>query len=158
MAVWTILYGVVQGWAPRILRAASRSDAQILAQARAWVGALVIVPAVLAALVWVAPAPSPPLTVTLVLGLLVFGGIFAVNSALHSFLILSFTDAKRVTMDVGFYYMSNAAGRLVGTVLSGLTYQLGGLALCLGTAAVMIAISLLATAQLDDRSPDTAAV
>jgi hypothetical protein len=158
MAVWTILYGVVQGWAPRILRAASRSDAQILAQARAWVGALVIVPAVLAALVWVAPAPSPPLTVTLVLGLLVFGGIFAVNSALHSFLILSFTDAKRVTMDVGFYYMSNAAGRLVGTVLSGLTYQLGGLALCLGTAAVMIAISWLATAQLDDRSPDTAAV
>ena len=158
MAVWTILYGVVQGWAPRILRAASRSDAQILAQARAWVGALVIVPAVLAALVWVAPAPSTPLTVTLVLGLLVFGGIFAVNSALHSFLILSFTDAKRVTMDVGFYYMSNAAGRLVGTVLSGLTYQLGGLALCLGTAAVMIAISLLATAQLDDRSPDTAAV
>ena len=80
------------------------------------------------------------------------------NSALHSFLILSFTDAKRVTMDVGFYYMSNAAGRLVGTVLSGLTYQLGGLALCLGTAAVMIAISWLATAQLDDRSPDTAAV
>ena len=158
MAVWTILYGVVQGWAPRILRAASRSDAQILAQARAWVAALVIVPTALAALVWVAPAPSPPLTVTLVLGLLVFGGIFAVNSALHSFLILSFTDAKRVTMDVGFYYMSNAAGRLVGTVLSGLTYQLGGLALCLGTAAVMIAISLLATAQLDDRSPDTAAV
>jgi hypothetical protein len=154
MAVWTILYGVVQGWAPRILGAGSRSDAQILMQAKVWVGTLASVPALLAALVWVAPAPSNPLTVTLILGLLVFGVIFAVNSALHSFLILSFTDTKRVTMDVGFYYMSNAAGRLVGTVLSGFTYQLGGLALCLGTAAVMICISWLATLQLQYRAQD----
>jgi hypothetical protein len=154
MAVWTILYGVVQGWAPRILGAGSRSDAQILMQAKVWVGMLASVPALFAALVWVAPAPSNPLTVTLILGLLVFGVIFAVNSALHSFLILSFTDTKRVTMDVGFYYMSNAAGRLVGTVLSGFTYQLGGLALCLGTAAVMICISWLATLQLQYRAQD----
>ncbi|SFS69235.1 hypothetical protein SAMN04488040_1635 [Sulfitobacter marinus] len=148
MAVWTILYGVVQGWAPRILRAASRSDAEILAQARRWVAVLMIIPAMLATVVWVAPAPSPPLTATIILGLLVFGGIFAVNSALHSFLILSFTDAKRVTMDVGFYYMSNAAGRLVGTLLSGFTYQMGGLPLCLGMAAGMIFFSWLATSQL----------
>lgn len=148
MAVWTVLYGLVQGWAPRILRAASRTEAQILTQAKRWVGLLIIVPAFLAALVWMVPNPSIVLTTTIVLGLLVFGGIFAVNSALHSFLILSFTDAKRVTMDVGFYYMANAAGRLLGTVLSGFTYQLGGLALCLGTAAVMIGLSWLGTSQL----------
>jgi len=88
------------------------------------------------------------LTSTITLGLLVFGGIFAVNSALHSFLILSFTDAKRVTMDVGFYYMANATGRLIGTVLSGFTYQIGGLPLCLGTASVMISLSWLATSLL----------
>jgi hypothetical protein len=76
-----------------------------------------------------------------------------VNSALHSFLILSFTDAKRVTMDVGFYYMANAAGRLVGTVLSGFTYQMGGLSLCLTTAAVMIGLSWLGTSQL--KAPKT---
>ena len=99
------------------------------------------------------PDPTNALTLTIVLGLLVFGGIFAVNSALHSFLILSFTDAKRVTMDVGFYYMANAAGRLVGTVLSGLTYQIGGLSLCLGTAALMIGLSWLGTSQL--RAPKT---
>ncbi len=58
------------------------------------------------------------------------------------------TYSERVTMDVGFYYMSNAAGRLVGTLLSGFTYQLGGLALCLGTAALMLALSALGTAQL----------
>tara|TARA_R110002110_G_scaffold18457_47_gene77461 strand:+ start:1517 stop:2794 length:1278 start_codon:yes stop_codon:yes gene_type:complete len=157
MAVWTILYGMVQGWAPRILQAASRTEAEILAQARMWVAALVVVPTVLAALVWVTSGPSPALTVTIVLGLLVFGGIFAVNSALHSFLILSFTDAKRVTMDVGFYYMSNAAGRLVGTVLSGMTYQVGGLALCLATAALMIVLSWVGTSQLKDRGPVHAA-
>lgn len=148
MAVWTILYGAVQGWAPKILRATGRAEGETLAQARHWNLALVVVPVLLAALVWITPAPSPALTVTIVLGLLVFGAIFAVNSALHSYLILSFTDAKRVTMDVGFYYMSNAAGRLVGTLLSGFTYQLGGLALCLGTAALMLALSALGTAQL----------
>ncbi len=150
MAVWTILYGAVQGWAPRILKATAKSDTEILGEARRWVGFLIMVPALLAGLVWVTPGPSSGMTATLVLGLLIFGGIFAVNSALHSFLILSFTDAKRVTLDVGFYYMANAAGRLIGTVLSGLTYQLGGLPLCLGTAAVMIWISWLGTCQLKD--------
>ena len=153
MAVWTILYGIVQGSAPRILKAASRSDPEILALAKRWVGLLIIVPAFLAGLVWLVPEPSYVLTATIVLGLLIFGGIFAMNSALHSFLILSLTDAKRVTMDVGFYYMANAAGRLVGTVLSGFTYQVGGLSLCLGTAAVMIGLSWLGTSQL--KAPKT---
>jgi hypothetical protein len=148
MALWTILYGVVQGWAPRILRAASRSQAEILAQASRWVGALIFVPAGLGVVVWLTREPSGLLTTIVVLGLLVFGGIFAVTSALHSFLILSFTESHRVTMDVGFYYMSNAAGRLLGTLLSGVCYQLGGLALCLGTAAAMIGLSWIGTAQL----------
>lgn len=148
MAVWTILYGAVQAWAPQILRASSRTPPELLTQARRWVAMLMLVPALLSALVWAAPAPSVALTAAIVLGLLVFGGIFAVNSALHSYLVLSFTSAKRVTMDVGFYYMANAAGRLVGTLLSGVTYQLGGLPLCLGTAAVMIALSWLATTRL----------
>ncbi len=157
MAVWTILYGIVQGSAPRILKAASRSDPEILALAKCWVGLLIIVPAFLAGLVWLAPEPSYVLTATIVLGLLIFGGIFAINSALHSFLILSLTDAKRVTMDVGFYYMANAAGRLVGTVLSGFTYQVGGLSLCLGTAAVMIGLSWLGTSQLKAPKADKVA-
>ncbi|MEO9864848.1 MAG: organoarsenical effux MFS transporter ArsJ [Yoonia sp.] len=149
MAVWTILYGIVQGAAPRILKAASRSEADMLGLAQRWVGFLAVVPVVLAVFVWM--PPSPALTICVVLGLLVFGAIFAVNSALHSYLILSFTDTGRVTMDVGFYYMANAAGRLIGTVLSGLTYQIGGLSLCLGTAAVMILLSMLCAGQLRAR-------
>ena len=148
MAVWTIFYGIIQGWTPRILKVTSQTNTEILAQAKWWVGLLIVVPLLLAALVWLVPEPSRTLTSVIVLGLLVFGGIFAVNSSLHSFLILSFTDAKRVTMDVGFYYMSNAAGRLLGTVLSGFTYQVGGLPMCLCAATVMIGLSWIGTSQL----------
>ena len=149
MAAWTVLYGVVQSMAPRILgKAKSLSNTGLIAQARHWTAALILIPATLAALVWITPNPSITLTSAIVFGLLIFGAIFAVTSSLHSYLILSFTDAKRVTMDVGFYYMANAAGRLVGTVLSGAMYQLGGLALCLATAAIMIGLSWCAATQL----------
>ena len=149
MATWTVLYGVVQSMAPRILgKAKSLSNTGLIAQARHWTAALILIPATLAALVWITPNPSITLTSAIVFGLLIFGAIFAVTSSLHSYLILSFTDAKRVTMDVGFYYMANAAGRLVGTVLSGTMYQLGGLALCLATAAIMIGLSWCAATQL----------
>jgi hypothetical protein len=152
MAVWTILYGFVQGWAPRLLKAKSRSEQQLLDQSRIWAALLVAVPAVLAAVVFVSGGPSNGLTAAIILGLLVFGGIFAVNSSLHSYLILSLSDARRVTLDVGFYYMANAAGRLAGTVLSGLTYQIGGLPLCLATAAVMVAISSFGVSRISPNS------
>ncbi len=141
MAVWIILYGAVQASAPRLLRAQSRGDGGLIGSAWAWAGGLAVLPAALAALVLVAGAPAPWLTATLIGGLLVFGVVFALNSALHSYLILAFTKAERVTMDVGFYYMANAAGRLLGTLLSGVSYQLGGLPACLGTAAAMLALS-----------------
>ena len=103
MAVWTILYGAVQGAAPRLLRATSRSESDLLRQARLWVGCLIPVPVALAVAVHLAGGPSDFLTAFIISGLLLFGGVFAVNSSLHSYLILSFTDATRVTMDVGFY-------------------------------------------------------
>ena len=150
MAVWIIFYGAIQAAAPRLLRAAQRSEADLIAAARNWAALLAIVPAALALAVLLAGAPAMWLTVLLVLGLMVFGGLFAVNSSLHSYLILAFSKEERVTMDVGFYYMANAGGRLLGTVLSGLTYQLGGVPACLGTAAAMVAISALAAGRLND--------
>ena len=137
MALWIIGYGAVQGFAPTLLRARGKSVAETTRLAQRWVGLLMLIPALLALVVWTAGAPSGWLTATLVVGLLAFGVVFAINSSLHSYLILAFTSTERVTMDVGFYYMANAAGRLVGTVLSGLSYQLGGLTLCLVTASAM---------------------
>ncbi len=148
MAVWIILYGAVQASAPRLLRAEARGQAALIADARRWVGLLVAVPAALAAAVWAAGEPAGWLTALLIAGLLAFGAIFALNSALHSYLILAFTKDERVTMDVGFYYMANAAGRLIGTVGSGLSYQIGGVALCLAVAAVFLGLSWLAAGRL----------
>ncbi|MGJ8586233.1 MAG: organoarsenical effux MFS transporter ArsJ [Marinosulfonomonas sp.] len=148
MAVWIILYGAVQAAAPKLLKAASLSLGDILSRARRYVALLVLIPLSLSALTFWAGAPAPWLTAVLVIGLLVFGALFAVNSSLHSYLILAFTHETRVTMDVGFYYMANAAGRLLGTVLSGLSYQAGGLPLCLATAAAMLAVSYFGASQL----------
>lgn len=142
MAVWIILYGAVQAFAPRLLRARRKTHADFISDARSWGAALIVIPVLLAALVAMVPEPASWVTVCIVLCLLGFGAIFAVNSALHSFLILAFSNDQRVTMDVGFYYMANAAGRLLGTLLSGLTYQIGGLALCLGTAAILLALNV----------------
>ncbi|MAM73851.1 organoarsenical effux MFS transporter ArsJ [uncultured Tistrella sp.] len=148
MAVWIIAYGLVQALAPRILKAAGRPEREILRKAVLWAGLLVPVPLALAAMVWLAGDPAPWLTLLLVAGLLVFGFVFAVNSSVHSYLILAFGDARRITRDVGFYYMANAAGRLIGTLLSGVSYQLGGLGLCLATAGLMALCSWLAARRI----------
>jgi hypothetical protein len=144
MAIWVILYGLVQINAPHILNAKSRTTAELISVTRLWAWALTLVPGVLAVAALLANGPQHWLTLSLVLGLLLFGAIFAINSSLHSFLILLFTKAERVTLDVGFYYMANAAGRLIGTLASGLTYQIGGLPLMLGIAAGMVALSAIA--------------
>ncbi|MEO0485549.1 MAG: organoarsenical effux MFS transporter ArsJ [Pseudomonadota bacterium] len=148
MALWIILYGIVQASAPKLLRAATRSEGELTQAARGWAWALAAVPAALTIAALAATGPAPWLTAALIAGLLAFGAIFAVNSSLHSYLVLAFTKAERVTMDVGFYYMANAGGRLIGTLLSGLTYQAGGLPLMLGTATVMVALSALAAGRL----------
>ncbi|WP_276606316.1 organoarsenical effux MFS transporter ArsJ [Pacificoceanicola onchidii] len=148
MAGWIILYGIVQANAPKLLRAKDRGIGELTNLARGWAFALAVVPAALTVLILLAGTPTTWLTIALVVGLLIFGALFAVNSSLHSYLILAFTTGERVTMDVGFYYMANAAGRLIGTVLSGASYQLGGLPLCLGTAAAMVTCSALAAHKL----------
>ncbi len=157
MALWIMLYGAVQAATPRLFSARTKDDAQIIAQAGKWSLALCCIPAVLALLVLWAGSPAPWLTVTLVCGLLVFGALFAVNSALHSYLILSFSSGDRVTLDVGFYYMANAAGRLLGTLLSGLCYQIGGVALCLAVAAIMLVVNAASMTRLRAPGRDRAA-
>ncbi|MCC1480993.1 organoarsenical effux MFS transporter ArsJ [Roseibaca sp. Y0-43] len=148
MALWIIGYGAVQAFAPRLLGGPAQSEEAITAKAITWAGLLVPIPFALALAVWLAGSPAPWLTALLVVGLLLFGFVFAVNSSVHSYLILAFGAADRITRDVGFYYMANASGRLIGTALSGASYQLGGLALCLATAGAMALASWLAARRL----------
>lgn len=152
MAFWIIGYGAVQAAAPRFLGSAARPVGDIARAASPWAWGVAAIPAVLAAVAWVMEG-GVTLAYIVAVGLLVFGVVFAVNSALHSFLILAFTKDERVTMDVGFYYMSNAVGRLLGTLLSGVSYQIGGLPLCLAIAALMAVLSAIAARGLGQSAP-----
>lgn len=137
LALWVIGYGVVQALAPKLLQRGG--DVPDGGTALFWAAILTGVP------LWISmgmlSAPALDLWILLA-GLLVFGGVFAVNSALHSYLIVSYARADGVSLDVGFYYMANALGRLLGTLLSGWVYQTYGLQPCLWGASLML---LLAT-------------
>ncbi|MFY0666363.1 MAG: organoarsenical effux MFS transporter ArsJ [Natronospirillum sp.] len=137
MACWVIGYGVVQGFAPRITAVGNSGAVPDGRVALGWGLILAFVPAMLALSLYV----SDEVVIGLVLGLMVFGVLFAVNSSLHSYLIVAYAKEDGVSMDVGFYYMANAAGRLLGTVLSGWVYQVWGLEACLLISACMIALA-----------------
>ncbi|MGH1505439.1 MAG: organoarsenical effux MFS transporter ArsJ [Acidimicrobiales bacterium] len=144
LAAWVIGYGVVQSFAPRLLRSTKgHLDAEIGA-ARTWALALGAVSALIATLV----ALDIATIVAIVGGLIVFGVVFAVNSSLHSYLILAYSQGDDVSLDVGFYYSANATGRLVGTLLSGLLYLWGGLDATLWGSTAFVAVTWLLTLRL----------
>ncbi len=134
LAAWVIGYGIIQAMAPK-LTGLSRQHAPDGYQVWLWSLPLMVLPLLIAAAVYWQVAILWALTV----GLLIYGVLFAINSAVHSYLIVSYAAADGVSLDVGFYYMANAAGRLVGTLLSGWIYQSAGLAACLLVSALMIA-------------------
>ena len=138
MAFWVIGYGFVQAGAPLILRGRVPAGGVAAAIAFTLAAVAAAIPLTLAA----GAAPA----VVIVGGLAVFGAVFALNSAAHSYLILDYTDGDKVALNVGFYYMANAGGRLVGCVLSGVLYEVAGLAGCLWGAfvfATMAAVTAL---------------
>jgi len=143
LAVWVIGYGVIQSAAPRLLTAGGRAPDEVRA-AREWAIALGGVSAVIAVLVAFDIEP----TAAIVGGLIVFGVVFALNSSLHSFLVLAYSSDEEVALDVGFYYSANAAGRLVGTLLSGLLYLWGGLPAALWGSTGFVALTWLLTLRL----------
>jgi predicted MFS family arabinose efflux permease len=144
LAAWLIGYGIVQSLAPRLLRRSIASvDAEIGA-ARTWAFLLGIVSAAMA----VGVAADVAVTTVVIGGLIVFGVVFAINSSLHSYLILAYSQGDDVSLDVGFYYSANAAGRLVGTLLSGVLYLWGGLEAALWGSAAFVAITWLLTLRL----------
>jgi len=137
MAAWIVGYGIIQAFVPRLSK--QTTDAQSGAQAAMlWGFILLILPVSMTLGCLFLPNY---ITWVLIGGLLIFALAFAVNSSLHSYLIVSFSDADKVSLSVGFYYMANAIGRLIGTLLSGLVYQWAGLEACLGVSAVMVFIA-----------------
>ena len=138
LAAWTVGYGFVQAIAPSLVQRSEDGLSREIPAARLWAALLVAVPVVLALLLRQAEVTRPDLWV--VAGLALFGLPFAVNSSLHSYLILAYAGSKKAAEDVGFYYAANAAGRLIGILLSGALYQVGGMSACLVGSAVMLAL------------------
>ena len=142
LAAWVIGYGMVQSFAPAITgkRRGLVPDGRA---AFAWALALAGLPALIA----LGLAAGGPAQLVLLGGLLLFGALFAVNSSLHSYLIVSYAKEDGVSLDVGFYYMSNALGRLIGTLLSGWVFQAHGLVACLWvSSAFVLAAALISSA------------
>ena len=153
LALWTIGYGLVQALAPALVRRSADGLSTEVPAARLWSAMLALVPIALAAVVAMKP---PHLEWLVVGGLGLFGFAFAVNSSVHSYLILAYAGSEKAAEDVGFYYAANALGRFIGTLLSGLLYQWGGLLYGLCGSAVMLlacwAVTLALPAQTPARS------
>jgi len=153
MALWVIGYGAVQAAAPMIMRGKSDPTGTTATRLALF---LAIIPAAIAAALYANVSPAA----VVVGGLILFGIVFALNSAVHSFLILNYTDHDKVALNVGVYYMANACGRLGGTILSGALYQAGlrsgsagGLILCLLASALLLAATFAISLALPRREP-----
>jgi len=139
MACWVIGYGVIQSATPAVLRGRAPGGATAAALAFILAAVAFLIPLALAA--GLAPAA------VIITGLALFGAVFALNSAVHSYLILDYTDGDKVAVNVGFYYMANAGGRLIGCLLSGVLFQAAGLSATLwGTAGFALAAAAISLA------------
>ncbi len=138
LALWIIGYGVVQAFAPNLL-SLTKVNSQVSGVTVAFWSTILAIVTALILLVFFQNIVNANLTI--IVGMIIFGFIFAVNSSLHSYLVLALAKSDKVSMNVGFYYMANALGRLLGTVLSGYLYQNFGLAVCLFFSVVLAGLS-----------------
>jgi hypothetical protein len=143
-AAWFVGYGIVQAIVPEILRQSGAREGVNGDTARLWAFVLVTVPLGLAAALQLHVAP----TVALMAGLAVFMIVFAINSAVHSYLILAYSDNDEVATNVGFYYMANAGGRLLGTLLSGVIFEFYGFSACLLASSALVLVAALLSFKL----------
>lgn len=142
VAAWFIGYGMIQAVVPEILRISGAGRGVTRDTARAWAFVLTVIPLALAGALALHTQPAP----SLMIGLGIFMVVFAINSAVHSYLILAYSHDDEVATNVGFYYMANAGGRLLGTLLSGVVFEFAGFSGCLiASGLLVLAASLLST-------------
>ncbi len=143
MASWVMGYGIVQSIAPYFT---GKQEGRVPNgnSAFLWASYLTLIPAAIA----LALHFDFYIQASIIIGLLFFGAVFAINSSLHSYLIVSYASSDGVSLDVGFYYMANAMGRLIGTVLSGWVYQSYGLEACLWISSLFVATACLLSLKL----------
>jgi hypothetical protein len=149
LGLWVIGYGIVQGTAPSLRRLWGQTASPGVSAVQFWSGLLSAIPVLIAVALW----READVTIAIVAGLAAFGVVFAMNSSIHSYMVLAYTDAESVSLNVGFYYMANAAGRLVGTLLSGAVFLIGGtpssgMQACLWCSSLLVLLSWLSSLRL----------
>ena len=149
LGLWVIGYGIVQGSAPALRRLWGQTTSPGPSAIQFWSALLTAIPALIAVALW----RQVDVAVAITAGLAAFGVVFAMNSSIHSYMVLAYTDAESVSLNVGFYYMANAAGRLVGTLLSGAVFMLGrteaaGMQACLWASSLLVLLSWFSSLRL----------
>ena len=144
LGLWVIGYGLVQGAAPALRRLWGKTTPPGVSSLQFWSALLTAVPALIAVSLW----RDVDVSIAITAGLAVFGVVFAMNSSIHSYMVLSYTDSENVSLNVGFYYMANAAGRLTGTLLSGAIFFVGGMEACLWMSSVLVGLAFLSSCKL----------
>ena len=149
LGLWVIGYGFVQALAPTLRNVWGKKTSPGVSTVKFWSAVLTAIPGLIAIALWRQSDPGIAITA----GLIAFGVVFAMNSSIHSYMVLAYTDADSVSLNVGFYYMANAAGRLLGTLLSGALFMLGenatiGMQLCLWCSSVLVLFSWLSSLRL----------
>ena len=145
LGLWVIGYGIIQASAPALRRSWGQSAPPGVAAVQFWSAVLTAIPALIAISLW-RQVGNP--AVAVVVGLVAFGAVFAMNSSIHSYMVLAYSDTEAVSLNVGFYYMANAAGRLLGTLLSGGLFLVGGMQACLWASSLLVALAFLAGMRL----------
>ena len=145
LGLWVIGYGIIQASAPALRRSWGQSAPPGVSAVQFWSALLTAIPALIAISLWRQVA-NP--AVAVVVGLVAFGAVFAMNSSIHSYMVLAYSDTEAVSLNVGFYYMANAAGRLLGTLLSGGLFLVGGMQACLWASCLLVALAFLAGLRL----------
>ncbi|MCF8475273.1 MAG: organoarsenical effux MFS transporter ArsJ [Emcibacter sp.] len=148
MALWVIGYGIVQSLTPMIIKKSSDGRSLEVRENKFWIFILTLLPFMIV----IALKSEFSETYIILYGLALFGIVFAINSTLHSYLILAFTHDDHIALNVGFYYSANAVGRLIGTILSGLIYQMGGLLACLIGSGIMLSFALIFSLLISPKS------
>ena len=149
LGAWVIGYGIVQASAPVIRKMWGQKESPDRKAIQFWSAVLMVIPSLIGVALWRESSPS----IAIILGLTIFGFVFAMNSSTHSYMILAYSDNEKVSLNVGFYYMANAAGRLIGTLLSGLLFMIGrnaslGFQYCLYFSSLLIFLSWISSLKL----------
>ncbi len=149
LGLWVIGYGIIQGSAPNLRRLWGQTAPPGVSAVQFWSAVLTAIPALIAIALW----RQVDVSIAITAGLAAFGVVFAMNSSIHSYMVLAYTDAESVSLNVGFYYMANAAGRLAGTMLSGAVFMLGrteaaGMQACLWVASLLVLLSWVSSLRL----------